>query len=208
MGRISYYVSAHRDDWQRFRGEQAATDVARPDSRVIFIHVTAGELDPVDSDVSLDVTWPARERDAMAAIEALTGERSQPATFLDIGGHRIARYVCANTVSYFLRIREQIYKLRHGDERTWPAIDGSSRYTWRSLVETLRALMDHERGDADEPLVNTHAGDHRGPQGSNDHSAVAAAVEAAVLDGSYRLLGWNGYRSRLTDAAVVASLPA
>jgi hypothetical protein len=196
MGRISYYVSAHQDDWQLFRGEQAATDVARPDSRVIFIYVTAGELDHALSGIPQDVIWPAREHGAMASIEALTGERSQPATFLDIGGHRIARYVCANTVSYFLRIREQLYKLRHGYERTWPAIDGSSSYTWRSLVETLRALVDHERGDVDEPpWVNTHAGDHQanGPQGSGDHWAVAAAVEAAVLDGSYRLLGWIDY---------------
>jgi hypothetical protein len=171
-------------------------DIARAGARVVFIYVTAGQLEASRQGVPEDVIWPARERGAMACVEALTGGCSQPPRTIDLCGHRITQYVCANTVSYFLRIREGIRRLRHGYEEVWPTVDGASAYTWRALVDTLRALVDYERGDADEhPCVNTHAGDPEinGPWGHEDHWAVGAAVEAAVLDGSYRLLGWIDY---------------
>jgi hypothetical protein len=102
-----------------------------------------------------------------------------------------------------MRIREGLRQIQHGYDETWATVDDVASYTWCSLVDTVRALLDRERGDADEPpCINTHAGDHEinGPQGHADHWAVAAAVAAAVRDGSDRLLGWIDYRIADFDA--------
>ena len=107
-----------------------------------------------------------------------------------------------------MRVREDLHRLQHGYDATWPTVDGTSSYTWRNLVATLRELVDRERGDASgPPWINTHATDHavNGPQGHTDHWAVGAAVEAAVLDGSYHLRGWIDYRIEDLDANLSAA---
>src|SRR5690242_6350092 len=111
MAFVSYYICAHQDDWQLFRGEQAALDVARADSHVVFIYVTAGELDHSDQGVARQAIWWAREHAAMACVEMLTGEPSEPPSIIEVCGHRITRHVCANTVSYFMRAREDLHRL-------------------------------------------------------------------------------------------------
>lgn len=196
MAFVSYYVCAHQDDWQLFHGELAASDVARANTRVIFIYVTAGELDHSQMGVPQAIIWPAREHAAMACVEALTGQRSQPPKTIDVLGHSITRYACANTASYFLRIREGLPQLQHGYEATKTTVDDTSSYTWFDLVATLRELIARERGEGGETqCIHTHAADQRanGPQGHGDHWAVGAAVEAAVLDGSHQLVGWIDY---------------
>ncbi|MGB8954558.1 MAG: hypothetical protein WCC10_04240 [Tumebacillaceae bacterium] len=41
---LSFYVQAHPDDWQLFRGEVAHDDLNYPDSKVVFVCLTQRQL--------------------------------------------------------------------------------------------------------------------------------------------------------------------
>src|SRR5829696_10565803 len=41
--RVSFYFAAHEDDWQLFMNPSAFMDVSDPNTKTVFIHVTAGD---------------------------------------------------------------------------------------------------------------------------------------------------------------------
>ena len=62
---LAFYVTAHEDDWELFRGEQAYRDLATPTKKVVFIYVTAGDAGQTNG------WWEAREQGALAAVREL-----------------------------------------------------------------------------------------------------------------------------------------
>jgi hypothetical protein len=71
---VAFYMTAHEDDWELFRGEQAYADIqSDPSYKIVFIHTTAGDAG------SIDGWWEAREQGAIAAVRAALP--AQPLTF-------------------------------------------------------------------------------------------------------------------------------
>src|SRR5947209_5394289 len=63
MSGVVFYISAHQDDWQLFRGERAYRDLRAPGLRVVFVYTTAGD----SGDGPGASWWRARERGALAS---------------------------------------------------------------------------------------------------------------------------------------------
>lgn len=96
---LCYYVVAHQDDWQLFYGQQAFSDLAEADARVVFIYTTAGDAGESEE------WWWAREQGALAA-QALPGGCSLPQhpDAVLINDHRIAAYDSGSVISYHMRL--------------------------------------------------------------------------------------------------------
>ena len=56
---VVFYIMAHQDDWQLFRGEQAYADINTHSVRAIFIYATAGNA-KVSRPRPAMVRWAAR----------------------------------------------------------------------------------------------------------------------------------------------------
>src|SRR5438105_4373860 len=98
---LCFYVCAHADDWQFFRGEQAYDDINTPNVKVVFIYTDAGDAGRIDG------YWEAREQGALASVRrAVAAISPEPLTtrMVTFNGHPIVQYTCGNTVSYFLRL--------------------------------------------------------------------------------------------------------
>jgi LmbE family N-acetylglucosaminyl deacetylase len=199
--RVSFYFSAHGDDWQLFMNPFAFRDV-RDGAKTVFVHVTAG-------DAGLGTTnggrkhpyYLARENGAESAIRfmanAVEGPLAQAvAAPVTINGHLARRVTYCNTVAYFLRLPDggtegagyaetgyqSLKRLAAGEIATLTAIDGSTAYQgWDDLLATFRALIGLERMQTAlvdlhvpelDPSINLH--DHP------DHVMTAKlALEAA-----------------------------
>ena len=61
---LAFYVTAHQDDWELFRGQQAYKDLATSTNKVVFIYVTAGDAGRTNG------WWEARERGALQRLTA------------------------------------------------------------------------------------------------------------------------------------------
>lgn len=154
-----FYVQAHQDDWQLFRGQQAWNDVK--EANVVFIYMTAG-----DAGTTLaDNWWPTREKGAMASVGvilgAYPGALPNPET-VTVNGHQITCYSWDNTKSYFMRLpdgmrgngsstygSQSLAKLydakQYQQQYTVSAVDGSTTYnSWDDLVDTLTMIMQSE----------------------------------------------------------------
>lgn len=165
-----YYVTAHEDDFQLFRGEVAWNDLQRSDVYGIFITATAGD------NAQTDGWWQAREAAQKASINAclpdgtwLTEDKAS------VNGHSIQRVKFSDPTSN--ATRAVLYSLRlwdggmdgngpnaskppQGADLTYPslqhlqegkvvtqitAVDGSTTYTsWADFVLTLRTIMTNE----------------------------------------------------------------
>jgi hypothetical protein len=217
---LTFYVGAHEDDWELFRGNAAMNDIANTDTRVVFIYASAGDAGRTDG------WWEARERGAVAAVRSGIGAAPATMDYVRANGHPVLRYTSRNTVSYFLRLPDGRY--RYGDgypatnneslsqlrdkNKAITAVDKSTTYqTWVDFRQTLQAIMDLERllVPADtHPLVN--APDYFGTDNSHedcqqpdtcnscdhpDHKAVADALRQFV-SGTYDRVWWVGYDTR------------
>lgn len=199
MGMVTFYIVAHQDDWQLFRGEQAFVDLTlnNPVVGVVIICVTAGELGG---------PWPERENGCVASCRAALGDDAcETSDVLDVNGHRVARVRYKNSVCYFLRIPEAgntvggpLQSLREQGQPT-TTVDGANTYeSWSDLTDTLRAIMEVERTVWDEPHPWFNAHDYAqqmgGPDDDNpDHIMVGFAVRDAALN-NYDKLYFRGYR--------------
>jgi hypothetical protein len=196
---IAFYVMAHQDDWQLFRGDQAWIDLNESGARIVFVYTTAGDAGRTDG------WWEARERGGIASIRAAIP--ASPLTFhiRTFNGHPIASWDCGNTTSYCMRLPDGILdKLR---ERPLAAVDGSTTYTgWADFVQTLRAILDTETeaSSSEHPWVN--APDYNpkdSPSDHQDHIATGQALrEFVTLDSRYSRVWWVGYDVKTRDPNV------
>jgi hypothetical protein len=209
--RVSFYFSAHEDDWQLFMNPSAFRDVLDGGTKVVFVHVTAGDAGfGTGSGGRKYPYYLARENGTISAIRfmvhsdnrAPTAPAAAPMTF---NAHLIYRVTCRNTVAYFLRLpdgspagdgypdtgNQSLKRLAEGRIGTLTAIDGTTTYRdWDDLVATLRSVLVFERGAADS--IDLHIPDLDPEVNPDDHpdhvmSAKLALAAAEGLSGARRL---------------------
>ena len=214
--RVSFYFSAHEDDWQLFMNPAAFRDV-RDGVKCIFVHVTAGDGGlGTGNGGRKHPYYLAREHGAESAIrfmadageypELADTETTQPAH----NGHAVRRVGYRNTAAYFLRLpdgspegtgyaetgSQSLTRLAGGQIATLTAIDGTTAYRgWRDLVATLRAVIDFERGQAAAAVLHVPELDPAlNPNDHPDHVMTAKLALAAAQDLSgARLIHHLGY---------------
>jgi len=214
--RVSFYFSAHEDDWQLFMNPSAFRDVNDGGTKAAFVHVTAGDAGlGAGSGGRKHPYYLAREHGAVSAIRfmadsnnrAPTEATAAPTTF---NAHPIYRVAYRNTVAYFLRLpdggpagdgypdtgNQSLKRLAEGRISALTAIDGTATYPgWGDLVVTLRGILDFERGAAD--LTDLHVPDLDPVINPDDHPdhVMTAKLALAAADGlsGARLLHHPGY---------------
>ena len=185
-----FFIVGHQDDWQLFMNPTVYESVKGTDKlakRIIFIHVTAGDngLGTTGTPVAY---YSAREEGALRAIRFLVNtdngarglHKMSIATFK---GHRLARYVYLNTVTYFLRLPggisngdafpnskgESLKNLYNGATTQIHAIDGSAvYYGWNDLASTLSALVEYE--SLQPSTITFNLNDSNTALNPNDHA--------------------------------------
>jgi hypothetical protein len=217
---LSFYVGAHQDDWQLFRGNAAHNDLSSASTKVVFVYATAGDAGLTDG------SWEARERGAVAAVRKVVGPAPLTIDVAQLNGHPIVRYTSRNSVSYFLRLpdgayrsgkgypaynRESLNQLRDSGNPV-TAVDKSTRYrSWKDFWQTLQAIADHERSQvpaaphptisapdyfgADNSFVDCASRDSCNRCDHPDHIAVGEALRQFVA-GTYDRTWWVGYDSQ------------
>lgn len=139
----SFYVQAHQDDWQLFRGEVAWYDVTNSSNKVTFIYTTAGD------EGFKNGWWESRERGAIESIRSILPKQPVILEIININGHPIVRYRCKNTSSYFMRLPGcaeicSLKELALGSP-SCIAVDNSTSYSsWTDFMNTLKEIIDRE----------------------------------------------------------------
>jgi len=201
--KVSFYFAAHEDDWQLFMNPAAFQDVINGAAKTVFIHMTAGDAGlGIGSGGRKHPFYLARENGAETAIHFMADADNIPtdeiAEHRPFNGHSIYRVSYRNTVSYFLRVPDgnalgtgyyetgfrSLKRLADGDIDTLSAIDGSAVYHgWSDLTETVRKIVDFERGRAGAVQLNVAELDARiNPFDHSDHLMTAKAALDAVSD--------------------------
>lgn len=199
---MSFYFSAHEDDWQLFMNPSAFHDVL-DGGKTVFVHVTAGDAGLGTANGGRKHPYYlARENGAESAIrfmaDAVEGPLAEAsAAPVTINGHPIRRVSYRNTVAYFLRLpdgspegegyaetgHQSLKRLAAGEIAELATIDGTASYqSWRDLCATLRALIDQERerGPASVDLHVPELDPAINPNDHPDHVGTAKlALEAA-----------------------------
>jgi hypothetical protein len=173
----SLYVVAHEDDWQLFMGINAALDVPGADSKIVFVHTTAGDAGLGTGTGGTPVPYYlARENEALSAIRFLAnrglvgaGPNGAVST-ISINGKSLHRVAYKNTVAYFMRLpdgnvnggrgypstgNQSLLLLEQSAIPEISAIDGSAVYFgWADLVATLRGILLYEAHGSSDVWVN------------------------------------------------------
>jgi len=198
---IGFYVAAHEDDWQFFRGEQAYADLNAANVRIVFIHTTAGDAGRTDG------WWEVRERGAIASIRAAVPAAPLKFDVRTVNGHPISVYVCGNSTSYFLRLPDgygqqnlptlnSLTHLRDGVVSSIAAVDHSTSYAgWSDFWNTLKGILQTETAASSSVNPWVNAPDYntvRNPNDHADHKATADALRMFVSS-SYNRAWWVGY---------------
>jgi hypothetical protein len=212
---VSLYFAAHEDDWQLFMTPAAFHDVRDERTKVVFVHVTAGDNGlGTGTGGRKHPYYLAREHGAKSAIRFMADVDRSPvaesAGQIELNGHSIYRVSYRNTVAYFLRLPDghpsgsgfpatgntSLERFAKADVKTFAAIDGSTTYSsWNDLVGTLRAILRHEKGTASSMKLNIAELDTKlNPGDHSDHLATAKAVlEAAQEFPSARQIHYIDY---------------
>lgn len=216
--RVSFYFSAHQDDWQLFMNPSAFQDVLDGNTKCIFIHMTAGDAGfGIGNGGRRHPLYRARENGAENAIRFMADSDHRPpaettVSAMAFSGHPIKRVSYRNTVAYFLRVPDgspegtgyadtgyqSLKRLAEGKIDTISAIDGTTSYHgWRDLVATLRSIIDFERGPAPSTQLNvSETNPVINPNDHSDHLMTAkAALGAAEGLTRTRRLYYVGYAS-------------
>jgi len=216
--RVSFYFSAHPDDWQLFMNPPASQDVLDEDCRCVFVHMTAGDAGyGLEHDGGKPPFYLARENGAEAAIRYIADADERPpveagVSVVTFKGHAIRCVRYRNTAAYFLRLPDgspagcgyattgyqSLTRLANGEIDTMTAVDGTAVYRgWDDLTSTLRGIIDFER--APDRAVALHvpeldpafnADDHA------DHYMTAKAALAAAASIPARVVHHVGYACR------------
>jgi hypothetical protein len=200
---VAFYFAAHEDDWQLFMNPNAYHDVQRDSTKVVFVYLTAGDAGAGLGNAGRSQPYYlARENGAKLSVRFMADAQDGPAIPVDsvasISGHAIKRWLYRDTVSYFLRLPDgnpegtgypttglqSLKRLHEGAISAMTAIDSSTTYRgWADLRDTLRRLIDQERGTATNVWVNIpdtdmarNVGDHA------DHQHMAQGVLEAIAD--------------------------
>ncbi|HVZ53487.1 MAG TPA: hypothetical protein VG986_16090 [Pseudolabrys sp.] len=200
--KVSFYFAAHEDDWQLFMNPSAFQDVVAGARKTVFVHVTAGDGGlGLGSAGRKHPLYRARENGAEQAMRFMVNADHSPGpesdTHITLNGHSIYRVNYGSTVGYFLRVADgnldgsgfydtgfQSLKHLHDGAPMLAAVDASTVYHgWNDLVKTVRAIVDHERGQAAQVQINVAETNARvNPQDHSDHLMTAAAALDAVSD--------------------------
>ncbi len=200
----SFYVVAHEDDWQLFMGINAALDVPGADSKIVFVHTTAGDAGLGTGTGGTPMPYYlARENEALSAIRFLANlgvvgaGPSGAVSTITINGKSLHRIAYKNTVAYFLRLpdgnvnggrgypstgNQSLLLLDLGAIREISAIDGSAvYYGWADLVETLRAILLYEAHGSPDVWINVPDTDTTiNPNDHPDHIYTGIAMLDAI----------------------------
>jgi len=214
--RVSFYFSAHQDDWQLFMNPAAFKDVLDGDAKCIFVHMTAGDAGlGTGNGERKHPLYLARENGAESAIRFMadTDYRVPIETSISamtFNSHPIRRVAYRNTVAYFLRLPDgspggtgyagtgyqSLKRLAEDKIGTISAIDGTTSYRrWADLVATLRRIIDFERGQTRSIYLNVPERDPAiNPGDHSDHFMTAkAALGASEKLAGARRLHYMGY---------------
>ena len=216
--RVSFYFSAHQDDWQLFMNPAAFKDVLDGDAKCIFVHMTAGDAGlGTNKGGRKHALYLARENGAEYAIRFMADADNRPpaeivVSSVTFNSHPIRRVVYRNTVTYFLRLPDgspegtgypatgyqSLKRLAEGKLGAFSAIDGTTSYRgWTDLVTTLRSVIDFERGSARSIHLNIPEHDPAiNPDDHSDHFMTAkAALDASEELAGVRRIHYLGYAS-------------
>ena len=176
--KVSFYFSAHPDDWQLFMGVNAFKDIAAASAgssnRTVFIYTTAGEANCYGNGVNKHY-YLTRQLGANRSVQFCSDIYSPHAAWsssvLSIPGttnHNILQLRYKNIVCYFLRLPDGCFeqnlntmaKLANGEISTLSAVDSSTTYLgYNDLVETVRNIVDLESSTLKQPEVWIQASD-------------------------------------------------
>src|SRR6266545_110773 len=217
-GKVSFYFSAHEDDWQLFMNPSAFQDVVGK-AKTVFVHLTAGDAGlGTGTGGRKHPYYLARENGAEAAIRFMADEAGDRPVDGDAGvkafnGHPIYRGSYRGTATYFLRLpdghptgsgfkdtgSQSLARLAGGQIASLAAIDGSTSYRgWADLVSTLRSIVNYERVRTPLIQLNVAEQDPRiNPDDHSDHQMTAkAALESAEGLSCARRVHYVDYASR------------
>lgn len=195
-----FYVTAHEDDWELFRGQQAYVDLHETAARAVFIYTTAGDAGlRVENGV---LWWVAREAGAIKAEFVAAPPVLRPT--MDVftaNNHPISRYQLLDPngsvriASYHMRLPdgnmdgsgfeatgwESLKKLQD-EGKAINAVDGSTTYTsWDDFCLTLAAILEYETARTTNPQPWVNAADWSevcSPRDHSDHKETAYALQA------------------------------
>jgi hypothetical protein len=197
--RVSFYFSAHQDDWQLFMNPSAFQDVLERNTKCVFIHMTAGDAGlGTGNGGRKHPLYLARENGAENAIRFMAEAEWQPpdapaVSAMVFNCHPIRRVNYRNTQAYFLRVPDggptglgyantgcqSLERLAVGQIGVLSAIDGTTSYRgWKDFTATLRGIIDFERGNA--PLVQLHVPEADPIINPNDHSDHYMTAKATL----------------------------
>lgn len=197
--KVSFYVTAHEDDWQLFMNPSAFKDITGGAVKTVFIHVTAGDDGQgTGTGGRKQPYYLARENGATMAIRLMVGIDWKPPVdgvsgFVTISGHSIFRVSYANVTAYFLRLpdgngsgagyestgHQSLERLSSGAIRTISAVDGSTVYRgWSDLVATLQEIVKLERSKT--PVVQLNVAETSATINPGDHSDHRMTAKAAL----------------------------
>jgi hypothetical protein len=109
----SFYIIAHQDDWQYFMGINASHDLKNPQTKVVFIYITAGDACQGTGTCSSGFPYFAsREEGAKNSVLVASEPERHPDSFPSaspntirwIDGHAISTWQSGNALMYFLRL--------------------------------------------------------------------------------------------------------
>ena len=170
---LDVYVSAHPDDWQLFMNPNAFESLQKDDTKVMFLHTTAGDAGQgMNNNYTL-----AREEGSFRAIRFLVNAKNgrtdsrleiqqQP---LEINGHKIRRFDYDNAIVIFMRLPDgnyygpgydttgnsSLFKFYTEQIPSFTTVDSSATYSSKKdLVVTLTKLLKQEVADSGEIQIN------------------------------------------------------
>jgi len=186
--RISFYFSAHPDDWQLFMGVNAFKDISGANTgsstKVVLIYTTAGEANCYNLGV-ITSYYLARQDGANRSVQFCADIYSPHSTWSSsmvsipgISSHNILKMMYKNVVSYFLRLPDGCFekprctmtKLANKEITTITTVDSSATYKgYEDLAETVKNIIDYESSTLAQPEVWIHASDWDPSINPEDH---------------------------------------
>jgi len=181
----------------------AFEDVTDGNTKVVFVHVTAGDAGlGAGTGGRKHPYFRARENGDATAIRFMADSGERPlATTTEhriFAGHQIKRSIYRNTVTYFLRVPDghpsgagfahtgfqSLERFANRQIETLTAVDGSTVYRgWEDLVSTVRAIENFERRGAPEVQLNVADRDPTiNPGDHSDHRLTSKLALDAAKD--------------------------
>lgn len=207
--RVSFYFSAHPDDWQLFMGEKAWEDIQDPKTKVVFILTTAGDaaMGMGSSATSNVPYYKAREQGYINAIQwaesGVIEVDKNGKSVLPIGDYEIKdqwfslqplrTFSGEKANSYLFMLPDgfpngeyqwSLQKLKEGKIPYIPSIDSVNLYnSWNDLRKIVELIIESETGDLEEIVMNLAERDTvLNPGDHSDHWHTSLLGEEAALE--------------------------